>query len=357
MEHWIHHATFLGNSVYDWIVAGIGALIGYIVIYGIARLLATRLKSLSEHHPRSQLLSMTAAVIRATRGWVILLLAIVIALHSLSFGAGVDTALGLVITILVTIQIGFWISTLILSWLKRPTSEGSMQNTNPIIYGLLTWVVELLVWVTLALAVLSSNGVHIGAFIASLGVGGIAIALAAKNVLQDLFASVAIGLDKPFKVGEFIAYGDTLGTVKKVGIRSTRLEALSGEEIAISNSDMLQQQTNNLSRRQERRVVFEFYVPLDTPRDKMATIIDSVNSIIDDEEQVRRDRGHFRNIARDGFQLEFVYFVLVPDMDVYCDIQQAFNLKIMEALQDLDVTFALPVQLEKLEDFPSYKSA
>ncbi|HET7268930.1 MAG TPA: mechanosensitive ion channel family protein [Oleiagrimonas sp.] len=356
MDHWLHHATWLGNTASAWIIAGVSAVVGCIIVFAATRIVAARLSKAAEHHPDSKWRYLIASVARATRGWVLLLLAIAIALHSLSFGAKIDGYLYMAIGALIGIQIAFWICALLVSMLKGAGTGGGMEKKNPVIFSMLVWAVELVVWVTLLLILLGNAGVQVGAFIASLGVGGIAVALAAKNVLQDLFASIAIGLDKPFTVGEFITFGDSLGTVKKVGIRSTRIEALSGEEIAISNSNIAQMQTNNLSRREERRVVFDFYVPLDTPRDKVSAIIEAVNGMIDAEEQVRRDRGNFRSIARDGFQLQFVYYVLVPSMNVYCDIHEAFNLKIMETLESFEVHFALPVQLEKLEDSPSYNN-
>ncbi len=344
MTPWFHHATWLGNSAYDWIAAGIGALIGYLVVYGAVRLLAARLKALSTKHPRSMPLQIIAAVAAATRGWVLLLLAIAIALRWLQFDEAIEGYLNWASGALIGIQIAFWVSTLIVTWLKRATPDGSMQNNNPIIYGILTWMVELLVWVTLLLILLSNAGVHIGAFVASLGIGGIAIAMAAKNVLEDLFASIAIGLDKPFEVGEFIAFGSELGTVKKVGIKSTRIDSLSGEEMAISNSNLLQTLVHNYSRRKERRIVFGFHVPLDTAREKVSQIAGLVNGIIKSEEMARLDRGHFLAIEQEGFRYEFVYYVLSPDYGPYADVQQTINLKIMAEMEKLGVPFAVPTR-------------
>ncbi len=356
MDHWLHHTAWLGNSAHAWVIAGIGALIGYIVVYAVARFIAARLKALSARRPRSMLLHMCAAVADATRGWVLLLLAVLVALHSLHFTSDVDDQLrwlvgakgtvngrlGWLIGAFIGVQIAFWISALIVSWLKRATPEGSMQRSNPIIYGILTWTVELLVWVTLLLVLLSNAGVHIGAFVASLGVGGIALAMAAKNVLEDLFASVAIGLDKPFTVGEFIGFGSELGTVRKVGIKSTRIESLSGEELAINNSNLLQNLVHNYSRREERRIVFEFHVPLDTPRENLPKIAEGVNDIIRAKDMTRLDRGHFLEISRDGYRFEFAYYVLSPDFGPYADIQQSINLAILAELENQGVKLAMP---------------
>ncbi len=345
MEHWIFHSSWLGNSTFAWITAGIGAVIGYAIVFGVTKFLAARFAALASHHAGSRSLQVLAATLAATRGWIVLLLAIAVALRSLSFKEPVPTNIGWAIAVLVGMQIAFWLSTLIVSWLKRATPEGSMQKTNPIIYGILTWAVEVLVWVTLLLVLLGSAGVNISAFVASLGVGGIALAMAAKNVLEDLFASIAIGLDKPFMVGEFIDFGTALGTVRKVGIKSTRIESLSGEELSISNSNLLQKLIHNYSRRQERRIVFGFHLPLDTPRDKLKQATDAVNDIIERQDNTRRDRGFLEAIEPAGFRYEFVYYVLTPDYNDYVTAQQAINFRILEAMEDLGIQFAMPARM------------
>lgn len=345
MEHWIFNSSWLGNSTFAWVAAGVGALIGYIVVYGVAKFLAVHFRALARRHAEHQSLQILSAVLSATRGWIVLLLAIAVALSMLSFKAPAPKYIGWAIAVLVGMQIAFWVSTLIVSWLKRSTPEGSMQNTNPVIYGLLTWMVEMLVWVTLMLVLLGSAGVNISAFVASLGIGGIAVAMAAKNVLEDLFASVAIGLDKPFMVGEFIDFGIGMGTVKKVGIKSTRIESLSGEELAISNAQLLQNLIHNYSRRQERRIVFGFHIPLDTPRTMVETVARVVNDIIDHQANTRRDRGFMEAIETQGFRYEFVYYVLTPDYNDYVVAQQAINLRILEELEGLGVSFAMPMRM------------
>lgn len=356
MDHWLHQASWLGNSAYGWILAGIGALIGYIVVYGAIRIVAARLKTLAARHPRNMALNLSAAVVGATRGWALLLIAIAVALQWLGFSPAadarlrwlvgktgtIDGRLSWLVGALFAILVAYWVSAFIVGWLRRATPEDGKQTVSPIIYGLLTWFVELMVWVTLLLILLASAGVHIGAFIASLGVGGIAIAMAAKSVLEDLFASIAIGLDKPFEEGEFITFGTEAGTVRKVGVKSTRIDSVSGEEIAISNAVLLQQLVHNYARMKERRVVFGFRVPLDTPRERAAAITQDVNRIIQGEAKVRLDRGHLIAIEQEGFRYEFVYYVLDADYTLYCNIQQSINLAIMAELDRLGVPFATP---------------
>src|SRR6185437_12382465 len=169
---------------------------------------------------------------------------IVIALDFLHFGNAVDDAakahtwntqdwLHLLTYALVGMQVALWIIALLVSLLHTSADRSDAHPANPVMLGVLTWAVQFCVWVTLALALLATGGVNITAFVASLGVGGVAVALALQNVLTDLFSSIAIGLDKPFEVGEYIAFGTDQGTVTKVGIKSTRIQSLSGEELAV----------------------------------------------------------------------------------------------------------------------------
>lgn len=345
MEHWLQDNTWLGNSALAWLIAAIAALVGYLIVFGLAKFLARHLRALADRHAQRQSLRLLADMLAATRGWIVLLLAVAIALRSLPEPVLPGKYTYWVIIALIGIQAALWVNKGLIGWLKRATPEGGMANSNPIIFGILTWTIELVVWTTLLLILLSQAGVHIGAFVASIGVGGIAIAMAAKNVLEDLFASLAIGLDKPFEVGEFIGFGSELGTIRKVGIKSTRIESLSGEELAINNSNLLQQLVHNYSRRAERRVVFGFHVPLDTSRDNIASITSTINGIIEGESMARLDRGHFLEISSEGFRFEFVYYVLSPDFGPYADLQQSLNFKIMDAMAELDVAFALPTRV------------
>jgi small-conductance mechanosensitive channel len=198
--------------------------------------------------------------------------------------------------------------------------------------------------VTFLLALLTNAGVNITAFVASLGIGGIAVALALQNILGDLFASVAIGLDKPFEPGEFIAFGADMGTVRHVGVKSTRIASLSGEQLAVSNSQLLNQLIHNYSRMPERRVVFGFTVPYDTTREQLREITERTNAVIEAAQPVRFDRGHFTGFGADGFTFEFVYYMLDSSYTLYRDVQQRINHEIMDVLDSLGVRFAVPAR-------------
>lgn len=348
MADWILHGQWFGNSILAWIVAGGGALLGYAAAHALAVYLKARLGKLPDRtHPG---LRVAAAVAAATRGWLLFLIAIVVALDFLHFGGSaaessrIGRALDLLIWILVGMQAAFWVNALLVAWLRRSASRDGARSVNAVMLGVLTWIIQFVVWVTLVLILLDQGGVQISAFVASLGVGGVAVALALQNVLVDLFSSITIGLDKPFEVGEFIAFGSDLGTVTKVGIKSTRIQSLSGEELAISNSVLLKNLIHNYSRMQQRRVVFRFRLPFATPRDKLPAVSARVKAIVQAESPTRFDRGHFASFGDYGLEFEVVYYVLDPSYNVYMDIQQRINIAILHLCDELGVRIALPAR-------------
>jgi small-conductance mechanosensitive channel len=342
MQTWLTQTTLLGNPTLLWIVAGACAVFGYFLVYGIVRMLAARLQKLADHRPNT-FTKIAAAVARATRGWLLFLLSVCIAAGLLDFGPSVAQRLGQILYALIGLQLAFWLTRLIVIWLELVTRRHG-EPDNPVIFGIVSWTIQLFIWTIVLLAVLDNAGVNVNAFVASLGVGGVAVALAAQTVLGDLLSSISIGLDKPFEVGEFIAFGSNLGTIKRVGIKSTRIDSLSGEELAISNSDLLKQLVHNYSRMRERRVVFGFSVSLGTSRAQVEKIVERVRALIGNMEDVRLDRGHFAAIGDYSLTFEFVYYVLSPSYNVYMDKQQHINLCIMDILDEMNVALAVPVR-------------
>ncbi len=345
MLDFLPHGEWLGNSFQAWIFTGIGALVGYLLVTAIVAFVRSRLRKASERHPSSKTLFLSAMVVAATRNWIVLLLAIVIGLHALKFPPGTDRWLSWAVGALIGIQLAFWVSRLAVALLRGTTTADSQaRGSRSVIFGLLTWAVELVIWVTLLLVLLANAGVNINAFVASLGIGGLAFAFAAQKVLADIFASIAIGLDKPFEPGDFITFGSELGTVKRVGIKTTRITALSGEELVVSNTWILDQVIHNLSRRDERRIVFGFSLSLDATSEQIEEVVQAVRGFIEDEDGTRLDRGHFLGIGDTGFRLEFVFYMLDPAYGVYCDAQQRINFRLMHKLEAMGLDFGVPIR-------------
>lgn len=225
------------------------------------------------------------------------------------------------------------------------------------------FVLKTLLWFILLLVVLDNYGVDVTALVAGLGISGIAVALAVQNVLGDLFASFSIVFDKPFVIGDFIIVGDFMGTVEYVGLKTTRVRSLSGEQLIFSNTDLLKSRIRNFKRMFERRVVFAIGVLYQTSYEQLIEIPKMIQGIIESHSQVRFDRAHFKEYGAYSLNFEIVYWIQDPDYNVYMDIQQAINLSIFKQFKEKGIQFAYPTQTLLIEkdfsavvDFPAAKT-
>jgi len=242
-------------------------------------------------------------------------------------------------------QAGLWISTALVAWLdhrRKATLEEDKAIAGSI--GIIRFVARLVVWAMVLLLTLDNLGIDITALVAGLGIGGIAVALALQNVLGDLLASLSIALDQPFVLGDFVIVGEHMGTVEYIGIKSTRLRSLTGEQLVMSNADLLSSRLRNFGRMYERRVVFTLGVTYETPLDKLREIAPRLRSIIEAQDGVRFDRAHFAKYGPYSLDFEVVYFVRSADYGQYMDVQQAINFQIHEAFAAMGVEFAYPTQ-------------
>jgi small-conductance mechanosensitive channel len=204
--------------------------------------------------------------------------------------------------------------------------------------------IKIVIAVIAMMTLLGSYGLDVSALVAGLGVGGIAVALAAQNILGDLFASLSIVLDKPFVVGDFLVIGEFLGTAEHVGLKTTRVRSLSGEQLIFANADLLNSRIRNYGRMFERRIVFSIGVTYQTPADKLKRIPTMIRTAIENQEPVRFDRAHFQSFGDSALLFETVYYVLSPDYNKYMDIQQNINLTLYEQFAAEGIEFAYPTQ-------------
>ena len=210
--------------------------------------------------------------------------------------------------------------------------------------GALAVLAKIGVWALGLILVLDNVGIEVTALVAGLGLGGAAIALASQNVLSDLFASLSIVMDRPFVLGDAIMVDTFLGTVEHIGLKTTRLRSLSGEQVVMSNYDLLQSRIRNFKRMTERRVVLSIGVTYETPADQVAAIPGMLRESIESREQVRFDRAHFQKYGDFALVYEAVYYVTSPDYTLYMDMQQAINLRVMERFAAEGIEFAYPTQ-------------
>lgn len=217
-------------------------------------------------------------------------------------------------------------------------------------HTLVIWGLQTALWVVFVLAVLANLGINISTFIASLGIGGIAIALAVQNILGDLFASLSIAVDKPFEVGDAISVAGFSGTVEHVGLKTTRVRADSGEQIVIANSELLKSTVRNFKRMRRRRVQFSLRVSPDTPPQLAAKVPQALQKIIEQQSGVQFERAHLKAIEQAALEFDIVYFVLNPSYSVHMDRQQDVLLRSLEALATLGVSTASAPQQVLVSD-------
>ncbi len=206
------------------------------------------------------------------------------------------------------------------------------------------FVLRILLWVIVLLIALDNLGVNVTTLVASLGIGGIAVALAAQNILGDLFASFSIVLDKPFVIGDFIIVDTHMGTVEHIGMKTTRIRSLSGELLIFSNTDLLRSRIRNFKQMQERRIVFTIGVTYETPYEKLTAIPKMIQKAVEAHEPARFDRAHFKGYGPHSLDFEVVYWITSPDYTLYMDIQQAINLDLFREFEKEGIEFAYPTQ-------------
>jgi small-conductance mechanosensitive channel len=213
--------------------------------------------------------------------------------------------------------------------------------------------IRIVIWVIGIIFLLDNLGFDISAVVTSLGIGGVAIALASQGVLQDLFSYFSILLDRPFELGDFIVVGDYLGSVEYVGIKTTRLKSVNGEQIVMGNSDLVGSRIRNFKKMRERRIVFKFGVVYQTTTEQLAQIPDWVREIIDQTESATCDRAHFAGYGEYSLNFEVVYLIDTNDYNVYMNAQQEINLAVKNKFADHGIEFAYPTQVTYLDTLPA----
>lgn len=285
-----------------------------------------------------------------TRFLFILLVGLWVGARSLDLPEDWDSTMTGVLTAVVLLQVGFW-GMGVVNYVVRRARRESVDDDPGLAtaIGAIGFIVRLALWTVLLLTGLATFGIEITALVASLGIGGLAVALALQNVLGDLLASLSIVFDKPFVIGDFVVIGDFQGTVENVGLKTTRIRSLSGEQLVFSNSDLLSSRIRNYKRMEERRVVFQIGVEYGLPTEKLRSIPGLVRDAVEAQENARFDRCHFKSFGDFSLNFETVYFMSVPDYAAYMDTQQAINLAVYESFEAEGIPFAFPTQTIHLE--------
>ena len=338
-------SQFLGNTVREYLTSA-GVFVGVLFVLPIARaIILRRLKAFSER-TANDLDDLLHDLLRRVVGPVVYLFT---ALYFGTLFLTLPESLGLLVQSLLVIVLAIKVAQVlqrlaaygIRKWTEQtakedPASAAMLKNV--------TWVVQLMIWAATVLFIFDNLGINITAFVASLGIGGVAVALAAQSVLGDAFSSFAIFLDKPFQVGDFIIVGDLLGTVEQVGFKTTRIRSLGGEQLIFSNSDLTSSRIKNYKRMRERRIVFSIGVVYQTHVEQVKAISPMIKRVVEEHEYARFDRAHFKSFGDFALIYEVVFYVLRPDYNTYMDVQQSINVRLIEEFQKAGIEFAYPTQ-------------
>lgn len=332
---------FLGNTVQDWLVALGAFVVVFVVLRIIISFIVRRVQKISQKTSLRFDDAIVNIVGKISR-FFYFAASLYVASTFLSLPSTVHKVIyGLFVLALVFEAIRV-LQKIILFFIEKVWLKGREDQQHvSYILGLL---IRIALWSVGLLLILSNLGFDITSLVASLGIGGVAIALAVQNILSDLFSSLSIYVDQPFKVGDFIIVGDHMGTVEHIGLKTTRLRALQGEEIVISNSELTTARVQNFKRMQKRRIVFAFGVTYDTSAEKMKKIPQIVKNAIDPLEKAEHDRTHFKNFGDSSLDFEVVFYVLTGDYTEYMDIRQKINLAIMEEFEKEGIEMAFPTR-------------
>ncbi|TLY88700.1 MAG: mechanosensitive ion channel family protein [Gammaproteobacteria bacterium] len=340
------HLEFLGNGLGAWTLALGTFLVTFTVLPIVTRYISARRRRLTARGlpPISFAIDLTALLIERTRGVFLWAVAVWLGSRHLSFPPDIEHWLTVVLVPLFWWQAALWAMAAVRYAIdvrrRRSTAPDTLLKSS---MEVVLFAAGIAIWATAGLLALANLGVQIAPLLAGLGVGGIALALAVQTVLADLLASLSIALDKPFGLGDFLAVDSFEGTVEHVGVKSTRLRSLSGEQIIVSNGDMLKARVRNFGRMRERRAVFQLGVDYDTPVAALAAVPRAVREIIEATPDTRFERCHLLSCGERALQFEIVYVLANPDFNLYADAQQRINLRILERFRAMEVNFAAAV--------------
>lgn len=336
-------ATFYGNTVLEYLVA-LGISTAVLLLVVVIRSLTRRRFARAAETP-TDFDDFALDLARRTKLILLLLPAVHLGLRALTVAPEVRRLVEQTATLSLIAQVALWCAAVVDFWLTRYRERRAQVQPEAVTtINAFRLAAVVAIWIVAALAAIDNLGFDITALIAGLGIGGVAIALATQNILGDLFASLSIVLDKPFVVGDFIIVGETLGSVEHIGLKTTRIRSLGGEQIVISNGELLKSRIRNMKRMAERRVLFRIGVVYQTPAETLERIPVMIRQIIEQQPQTRVDRIHFMAFADSWLEFEVVYWISDADYNLYADIQQAVNLGIVRAFEGAGVAFAYPTR-------------
>lgn len=331
------------NSLLEWTVA----VLLFLAVMGavrVAKMIAGRLLA-KRHAPEAGTDHRPWIEVVYATGWSLYLaIGLSVARLAVELPARGEKLLTAFISILIGIQVARWaqaiLGALLETWARR---QGNDARSLTAAAGI-RFIGRLVIWVLITLLVLANLGVKLTAVVAGLGVGGVAAALAVQSILGDVFAGLFMYFDRPFDIGDFVVFGDISGSIRSIGLRTTRINSISGEQVVMPNGDLAKRAIRNYGRLQERRILFTLGIEYGVSREKVELARNILEEVVRGQPDIRFDRAHFKGFGAYSLDFEVVYFVLGGDYNLYMDRQQAMYLEIYRRFEAEGISFALPTQ-------------
>lgn len=341
-----------GNTVRRWLLAAVVAALSALAMFLLLQKLKRRAEAWRQRTDRPWL-GVTARLLGGAKPWFLLATAAYFGSLVVVLPANAAAVVTSIAVIALLLQAALWGDAMVHYAIARHADKHLATDAASVtLMSALGFIARMTMWTVAALLALENLGVNITALVAGLGIGGVAVALAAQNVLGDLFASLSIVLDRPFVLGDYIVVGQDMGEVEHIGMKTTRVRTPAGDQLIFSNADLLKSRIRNCKRMTERRVVFPLGVASNTPPEVLAAIPDLLRKAIEGRPQTRFDRAHLKEISAGAIVFETAFAVASSDHALYLGLQQEINLAILRSLAELGVSLAHPRQIIVLESPP-----
>lgn len=340
----------LGEVNFQSYVMAAIVFVGLTIFFWILRMVVLRHVKVLAQKTSSSFDDMIIDAVDGIRAWVYTIVALYISLQFFTLPDALDKVIVGVFLFAIVWQAievaSCFVNYFVTQFLEKDEDgDGEIDPNSANSANLVTLISRLAMWSFGAIFVLSNLGVEVTSLIAGLGIGGIAIAFALQGVLSDLFASFSLYFDKPFRIGDFIVIGDNSGKVERIGIKTTRLRTLQGEELVVSNTELTTARVQNFKKMQERRIVSTFGITYETPQERTKEVPGIVKRIFESLEGAHLDRVHLTSFGDFALIYELVYYVESSDYSEYLDLQQSFNFDLMKRFAELGIEFAYPTQM------------
>jgi small-conductance mechanosensitive channel len=342
--------SFLGNSLEDWAVALAVTILATAAMALVRSMVLRRLAARSAITD-TRLDDLVVTMLSKTYLLFIVAFGIYFGSTFLVLGRARELFIDRVAVAALLMQVAIWGDVGLRAWRDQLRRDQDIARRNS--SSVLGFILRLTLWVIVFLVVLDNFGVNITALVASLGVGGIAVALAVQNILGDLFASLSITLDKPFEIGDFIIVGDVLGSVEHIGLKTTRLRGLGGEQVVFSNGDLLKSRIHNHKRMETRRVAFVLRIAYGTTEELLCKVPRIIREIVTAKPNIDFERAHFFMWGEWSLDFEVVYHFRSPDYVLHMDAQQDIFFEIYRRFEKEGIRFAHPLSIIRLADPPA----